>query len=107
MQNNSSHIIFLMPYGTGLLVVGQKLSVLDLLFCSFTAPLHLDSMGVFLQEVHSHPSSVLLYLEYRIPSRFGPSGVEISAMYMASLNCHTLKEKKEKNYWNTRNPFLY
>lgn len=84
MQNISSHTVFLMPYGTGLLVVGQKLCALDWLFCSFTAPLHLDSMGVFLQDVHSHPSSVLLCLEYRIPSRLGSSGVETSAMYEAN-----------------------
>lgn len=62
MQNTRSHTVFLMPYGTGLPVVGQKLCVLDWLFCNFTAPLHLDSVGVFLQEVHSHPGSVLLCL---------------------------------------------
>lgn len=74
-------LFFLMPHRTGLLMVCQKLCVLDWLYCSFAAPLHFSSVGIFCR---SHPSSVLLCFEHRAPSRLDPSGVETTATYVTS-----------------------
>ncbi|PKU43468.1 lim and senescent cell antigen-like-containing domain protein 1 isoform x5 [Limosa lapponica baueri] len=49
--------------------------------------------GLFYEEVHSHPSSVVLCFEYRASSRLGPSGVETTAIHLCRP-CHNREKAR-------------